>query len=107
MDPLSTLVPASADPVIEIEDQKFNPAPGASLAGQLVNQSGQVVNIAHVLGTFYDKTGQIIWVAGQYIDRALLPKTPVSFSIPVPEDIARKVSNERTITTAYSAGGQQ
>ena len=52
MDPSSTLVAASADPVIEIEDQKLNPAPGASLAGQLVNQSGQVVNIAHVLGTF-------------------------------------------------------
>ncbi len=107
MEPLSTLVAASADPVIEIEDQKFNPAPGASLAGQLVNQSGQVVNIAHVLGTFYDKTGQVIWVADQYIDRALLPKTPVSFAIPVPEDIARKVSNERTITTAYSSGGLQ
>ena len=48
------------------------------------------------LEPFYDKTGQIIWVADQYIDRALLPKTPVSFSIPVPEDIARKVSNERS-----------
>jgi hypothetical protein len=107
MEPLATLVAASADPVIEIENQKFNPAPGASLAGQLVNQSGQVVNIAHVLGTFYDKTGQLVWVADQYIDRALLPQTPVPFDIPIPEDIARKVSNERTITTAYSSGGPQ
>jgi len=107
MEPLSSLVAASADPVIEIENQKFNPAPGSTLAGQLVNQSGQVVNIAHVLGTFYDKTGQLIWVADQYIDRALLPQTPVSFAIPVPEDIARKVCNERAITTTYSSGGQQ
>jgi hypothetical protein len=107
MEPLATLVAASADPVIEIENQKFNPAPGASLAGQLVNQSGQVVNIAHVLGTFYDKTGQLVWVADQYIDRALLPQTPVPFDIPIPEDIASKVSNERTITTAYSSGGPQ
>ena len=30
MDPVSTLVSASADPVIEIEDQELNPAPDAS-----------------------------------------------------------------------------
>jgi hypothetical protein len=105
MDPLAMLVSASADPVIEIENQKFNPAPGATLAGELVNQSGQVVNIAHVLGTFYDKNGQLVWVADQYIDRALLPQTLVPFSINVPEDIARRISNERTIITSYSSGG--
>ena len=33
MDPLSSLVAASADPVIGIEDQQLNPSPGASLAG--------------------------------------------------------------------------
>ncbi len=77
------------------------------MTGQLVNQSGQVVNIAHVLETLYDKTGQVVWVADQYTDRALLPQTPVPFDIHIPEDLARKVSSERTIASTYSVGGFQ
>ncbi|HET6218944.1 MAG TPA: hypothetical protein VFE27_18115 [Acidobacteriaceae bacterium] len=107
MKPLSALVPASADPVIEIQDQRLNPAPGASMTAQLVNQSGQVVNIAHVLGTFYDKSGQVVWVADRYIDRALLPQTPVPFDIHIPEDLARRISSERAIVATYSVGGSQ
>jgi hypothetical protein len=105
MDPVSTLVSASADPVIEIEDQKLNPAPDASLSGQLVNQSGQVVNIAHVLATFYGKGGQPVWVADQYIDRALLPQTPVPFNIHIPQDLARQITSERAVTASFSSGG--
>jgi hypothetical protein len=104
MEPSATLIAASADPVIEIEDQRMNPAPGASLSGKLVNQSGQVVNVAHVLGTFYDSSGQLVWVSDQYVDRALLPQTPVSFAISVPADLARKVTSERAVTTTYSSG---
>ena len=104
MEPSATLIAASADPVIAIEDQHLNPAPGPSLTGKLVNQSGQVVNVAHVLGTFYDKNGQLVWVADQYVDRALLPQTPVSFAISYPADIASKVSSERAITSTYSSG---
>jgi hypothetical protein len=104
MEPSSTLIAASADPVIEIEDQHLSPAPKASLIGKLVNQSGQAVSVAHVLGTFYDKNGQLIWVADQYVDRALLPETPVAFVMSVPADIAVKVSSERAITTTYSSG---
>lgn len=104
MEPLSQLISASADPVIEIQNQKYNPAPGASLTGQLSNQSGQIVNVAHVLSTFYDKTGQPIWVAGQYISRTLLPQIPVDFQVPVPEDLARKVGSERTVVATYSSG---
>jgi hypothetical protein len=107
MDPTSNLIAASADPVIEIQDQKMSPAPDAAFSGQLVNQSGQIVNIAHVLGTFYDQSGKLVWVADQYIDRALLPQTPVSFAMPVPEDLARKVSTERAVVATYSAGGIQ
>jgi hypothetical protein len=107
MEPSSTLVSASADPVIEIEDQQLNPAPGASLTGRLMNQSGQVVNVAHVLGTFYDKTGQVVWVADAYIDRALLPQTPVPFEIHIPQDLANKVSSQRTVIATYSSGGSQ
>jgi len=107
MEPLSSLVSASADPVIEITNQQLKPAPGASLTGQLVNQSGQVVNIAHVLATFYDKSGQLVWVADQYTDRALLPQTPVPFEIHIPQDLAKKVSTQRTITATYSVGATQ
>lgn len=107
MVPTSSLVAASADPVIEIAGQQLNPAPGASLTGQLINQSGQVVNVAHVLGTFYDKTGQVVWVADQYIDRALLPQTPAPFEIHIPQDLASKVSTQRTVVATYSSGGSQ
>jgi hypothetical protein len=107
MEPLSTLVSASADPVIEIDNEQLHPAPGASLTGQLINQSGQVVNVAHVLGTFYDKTGQVIWVADEYIDRALSPQNPVPFEIHIPEDLARNVSSQRTVVATYTSGGSQ
>jgi hypothetical protein len=107
MDPSATLIAASADPVIEIEDQRLNPAPGASFTGKLINQSGQVVNVAHVLGTFYDKNGQLVWVADQFIDRALVPQTPVSFAMAIPADIAGKVSSERAIAATYSSGRPQ
>ena len=105
MSPFSTLVPASADPVIAIDGQKLNPAPDPSLTGQLINQSGQNVSVAHVLGTFYDKSGNVVWVADQYIDTALLPQSPVPFSIPIPEDLARQISTERTVVASYSFGG--
>ncbi len=104
MQPLSVLVSASADPVIEVQNQQYNAPPGAPLTGQLSNQSGQTVNVAHVLSSFYDKNGQLIWVAGQYIDRALLPQTPVDFRITVPEDIARQVNTERTVVATYAVG---
>jgi hypothetical protein len=101
MQPSSNLVPASADPVIGIESQKLNPLPDASLTGQLVNQSGQVVNVAHVIGTFYDGGGQIVWVADEYPSRALLPGTPVPFQISLPADISNKVKTYRVVTTTY------
>jgi NTF2-like N-terminal transpeptidase domain len=103
MQPSSTLIAASADPVIEIEDQHLNPGPQPSLSGKLLNQSGQVVNVAHVLGTFYDNSGQLVWVSDQYVERALLPQTPVSFAISLPADIAGKVKTERAVTTTYSS----
>jgi hypothetical protein len=105
MTPFSTLIPASADPVIEVDGEKINPAPGASLTGQLINQSGRVVNVAHVLGTFYNKSGQVVWVADQYIDRALVPQSPVSFEIRIPEDLAKDISSQRTVVASYSFSG--
>jgi hypothetical protein len=104
MTPMSALIAASADPVIEIENEQLHPNPEASLTGQLVNQSGQIVNVAHVLGTFYDKTGHVVWVADEYIDQALLPATPIPFEIHIPEDLAKNISNQRTVIATYSAG---
>jgi hypothetical protein len=105
LDPTSQLVPASADPVIEVANQKLNPAPNASLTGQVVNESGEAVNIVHILTTLYDKTGQVVWIADQYTDRALMPQTPVDFTIHIPEDLSKKISSERTITASYVVGG--
>jgi hypothetical protein len=90
--------------VIEIQDEKLNPAPDASVTGELVNQSGQIVNVAHVLATFYDKTGQLVWVSDAYVDHALLPQTPAAFLVHIPEDLARKISTERTVVATFSVG---
>jgi hypothetical protein len=105
MTPFSTLIPASADPVIEVDNERLSPAPEALLTGQLINQSGRVVSVAHVLGTFYNKSGQVVWVGDQYVPRALLPGTPVPFSIHVPEDLAKNVSSQRTVVATYTYGG--
>ena len=102
LQPSTSLVAASADPVIGIESQKLNPVPEPSLTGELVNQSGQVVNVAHVIGTFYDSSGQIVWVADNYPSRALLPQTPVSFTIPLPADVSSKVGSYRVVASTYS-----
>ena len=107
MQPLAVLVAASADPVIEIENQEYKAGPGAAVTGQLSNQSGHIVNVSHVLTTFYDKNGQVVWVGGQYIDRALQPQTPVPFRVPVPQDLAANISTERTIVATYIQGATQ
>jgi hypothetical protein len=103
MQPSSTLIAASADPVVEIEDQHLNPGPQPTLSGKLRNQSGQVVNVAHILGTVYDNSGQLIWVSDGYVERALLPETPASFSISIPADIASQATTERVVTSTYSS----
>lgn len=104
--PFSNLVPASADPVIEIQNAHLNPAPNASLTGELVNQSGQIANVAHVLTTFYDQSGNLVWVGDQYVENALVPQTPVAFKVRIPEDLARKVSTQRTVISTFSTGGR-
>ncbi|MFZ0284760.1 MAG: hypothetical protein WAL32_05975 [Terriglobales bacterium] len=103
MDPSSSLIAASADPVVEIENQKLNGLPEPSLTGNLVNQSGQIVNIAHVLSTFYDKSGQPVWVSDGYVDRALLPGTPVPFATSLPADLSSQVSSYRVVACTYSS----
>lgn len=103
MQPSSSLVAASADPVVEIENQTLTRSPQPSLTGSLVNQSGQVVNIAHVLGTFYDDKGQLQWVSDGYVNRALLPRIPSQFAISIPNDIVSKINTYRVSTSTFSS----
>ena len=101
MMPSSSLISASADPVIEIQNEQITPSPDAYVTGMLSNQSGQIVNVAHVLTTLYDKSGHVVWIVDNYIDQALLPQIPVPFHIHIPEDLAKNVSSQRTIVATY------
>lgn len=102
--PNSLLVPASADPVIGVLNQRLEKdARGRNiLKGELVNQSGQTVNIPHVLATYYDNSGKVIWVSDGYVDKALLPQTPVPFAVEVRDDLAGQVQSYRVTVNHYS-----
>ena len=106
MDAKSMLVPASADPVIEVISQHMDTDAlnKKVLRGQVVNQSGLIVNIAQALAAFYDGSGKVIWVSDGYIDQALLPNTPVNFAVDLPEDVAAKVQNSHVTVNHYSIG---
>ena len=102
----ATLVPASADPVIGVMDQKLvSGAQGERvLQGELLNEGGQVVNIPHVIATFYDGSGRVVWVADGYVDRALLPQTPESFTVAIPQAFAAQVQSYHVVVNQYSLG---
>jgi hypothetical protein len=104
MDAKAFLIPASADPVIGVMQQRIDTdAQGRKvLKGELVNQSGQTVNIAQVLAAYYDNSGKVIWVSDGYVDRALLPQSPEPFAVDIPNDIASQVSNYRVTVNHYS-----
>ncbi len=108
MTPNSMLVPAQADPVIGAIHQQLtnNNAGQRELTGELVNQSGQTVNIPHVLATFYDNSGKVVWVSGGYVDRALLPQVPEPFAVSIARDVAPKVQSYRVTVNQYSWRGQ-
>lgn len=107
MTPISALVSASADPVIEIADQHLALAPDLSLTGKLINQSGQTANVAHVLAAFYDKSGQLIWVADDYLKEALQLAVPVPFELRVPQDLATSIVSQRAVVATFSTVGLQ
>ncbi|HET7890658.1 MAG TPA: hypothetical protein VFL34_03995 [Candidatus Sulfotelmatobacter sp.] len=104
MDARALLVPASADPVIAVADQKLS-KDGLNrnvLQGALVNQSGRPVNIAQVLAAYYDDSGKVIWVSDGYVDQALMPQVPVPFAVDIPNDIADRLKSYRVIVNHYS-----
>jgi hypothetical protein len=106
MDVKATLVPASSDPVIGVMNQKLDAdAQGRSvLHGDLLNQSGQTVNIPHVIASFYDNTGKVVWVSDGYVERALLPQSSQPFAVEIPKSLAGKVQNFHVVVNQYSLG---
>ncbi len=65
-----------------------------------------MVNIPHVLATYYDNAGKVIWVSDGYVDHALLPQTPVPFALDLPTDLASKVQNYRVTVNQYMLNRQ-
>jgi hypothetical protein len=103
MDAKSMLVPATADPVIEVTQQKLEKDPLGKmvLSGDLVDQSGEIVNIPHILASYYDANGKVIWVSDGYVDQALLPQIPVGFAVDLPADIASKVHTYHVVVNYF------
>jgi hypothetical protein len=106
MDVKATLVPASSDPVIGVMNQKLDTDAQGRLAlhGDLLNQSGQTVNIPHVIAAFYDNTGKVVWVSDGYVERALQPQSSEAFAVDVPKSLSGKVQNFRVVVNQYSLG---
>ena len=104
MDVKATLVPASSDPVIGVMNQKLETdAQGHSvLHGELLNESGQTVNIPHVIASFYDNNGKVVWVSDGYVEQALLPQSTESFAVEIPQSVAGKVQNFHVVVNQYS-----
>jgi hypothetical protein len=104
MDVKATLVPASSDPVIGVMDQKLETdAQGHPvLHGNLLNQSGETVNIPHVIASFYDNNGKVVWVSDGYVEHALLPQSTEPFAVEIPKSLAGKVQNFHVVVNQYS-----
>ena len=104
MSPNYLLVPASADPVIAVLHQRLDTdANGRTvLRGELMNESGQVVNIPHVLATFYDDSGKVVWVADGYVDHALQPQIAEPFAVDLHNELAQGVHRFRVTVNQYS-----
>jgi hypothetical protein len=104
MDVKATLVPASSDPVIGVMNQKLDTdAQGHSvLHGELLNQSGQTVNIPHVIASFYDNSGKVVWVSDGYVEQALAPQSSQPFAVELPQSVAGKVQNFHVVVNQYS-----
>ena len=103
MQPNSMLVPASADPTIGVLHQRVETDSRGRhvLKGELVEQSGEIVNIPHVLATYYDNAGKVIWVSDGYLDQALLPQTPVPFAVDLNDEAEANVHNYRVTVNEY------
>jgi hypothetical protein len=106
MDVKATLVPASADPVIGVMNQKIetDSQGKAVLHGELLNQSGTTVNIPHVIASFYDNNGKVVWVSDGYVDRALLPLSSQPFAVEIPKNLSSSVHSFHVVVNQFSIG---
>jgi hypothetical protein len=106
MDVKATLVPASADPVIGVMNQRIeSDSQGKSvLHGDLLNQSGEIVNIPHVIASFYDNNGKVVWVSDGYVDQALLPQSSEPFAVEIPKSLSNSVHGFHVVVNQYSLG---
>jgi len=104
MDVKATLVPASSDPVIGVMNQKLvtDPQGRPVLQGELLNQTGETVNIPHVIASFYDNNGKVVWVSDGYVEKALLPQSSEAFAVEIPKSLAGKVQNFHVVVNQYS-----
>ncbi len=96
-------VSASADPIVSVVNPHIETADDGqqTLVGEIVNQSGADVNIPHVLASFSDESGKVIWVAGTYLDNALFPQTPLKFAMKIPRSVTGKIKNFRVVVNTY------
>jgi hypothetical protein len=99
----SKMIAASGDPVVSATNPRVESAGESSkvLRGEIVNQTGSVVNIPQVLATYYDGSGKVIWVNATYLDRALLPQNPLAFTMKIPDEIAKQVKNYKVAVNSY------
>jgi len=107
--PNSLLVSASADPVVGAVHQQMSDGPAGrrELKGELVNESGQTVNIPHILATFYDNSGKIVWVSDAYVQQALLPQTPLPFTVSIDSEVAPKMQSYRVAVNEFMLNRQR
>jgi hypothetical protein len=104
IDVKASLVPASSDPVIGVMNQKLDTDAQGRLVlrGELSNQSGQTANIPHVIASFYDSNGKVVWVSDGYVERALLPQQSEAFAVEIPKSLAGKVQSFHVVVNQYS-----
>jgi hypothetical protein len=103
MDAKALLVAASADPVIEVNQQKLETDPLGKkvLTGQLTNEGGQVVDIPHVIVAYYDSNGKVVWVSDGYVAQPLLPQVPVTFAVDLPADLSKNVQSYHVVVNHF------
>jgi len=103
MDAKALLVAASADPVIAVSQQKLETDPLGKkvLTGQLTDESGQVVDIPHVIAAYYDANGKVIWVSDGYLAQPLLPQVAVPFAVDLPPDVAKEVHSYHVVVNHF------
>jgi hypothetical protein len=99
----SKVIAASGDPVVSVTNPRVESVGESNkvLRGEIVNQTGSVVNIPQVLATYYDGSGKVIWVNTTYLDRALLPQNPLAFTMKIPDEIAKQVKNYKVAVNSY------